>query len=137
MVRVIMGAKGTGKTKQLIDMINHAADNEGGSVVCVEIGKKLVYDVSPKVRLVESSDVAADNFTFLKGFISGMYASNYDLTHVFIDSLCRIIPSEPDSPEVEEFLAWLDRFSDTNKVKFTITISADIALATEAIKAYF
>ena len=42
-----------------------------------------------------------------------------------------------DSPEVEEFLAWLDRFSDTNKVKFTITISADIALATEAIKAYF
>ena len=129
MVRVIMGAKGTGKTKQLIDMINHAADNEGGSVVCVEIGKKLVYDVSPKVRLVESSD--------FKGFISGMYASNYDLTHVFIDSLCRIIPSEPDSPEVEEFLAWLDRFSDTNKVKFTITISADIALATEAIKAYF
>ena len=121
MVRVIMGAKGTGKTKQLIDMINHAADNEGGSVVCVEIGKKLVYDVSPKVRLVESSD----------------FASNYDLTHVFIDSLCRIIPSEPDSPEVEEFLAWLDRFSDTNKVKFTITISADIALATEAIKAYF
>ena len=95
MVRVIMGAKGTGKTKQLIDMINHAADNEGGSVVCVEIGKKLVYDVSPKVRLVESSDFAADNFTFLKGFISGMYASNYDLTHVFIDSLCRIIPSEP------------------------------------------
>ena len=137
MVRVIMGAKGTGKTKQLIDMINHAADNEGGSVVCVEIGKKLVYDVSPKVRLVESSDFAADNFTFLKGFISGMYASNYDLTHVFIDSLCRIIPSEPDSPEVEEFLAWLDRFSATNKVKFTITISADIALATEAIKAYF
>ncbi len=67
MVRVIMGAKGTGKTKQLIDMINHAADNEGGSVVCVEIGKKLVYDVSPKVRLVESSDFAADNFTFLKG----------------------------------------------------------------------
>ena len=122
MVRVIMGAKGTGKTKQLIDMINHAADNEGGSVVCVEIGKKLVYDVSPKVRLVESSDFAADNFTFLKGFISGMYASNYDLTHVFIDSLCRIIPSSPTPPEVEEFLAWLDRFSDTNKVKFTITI---------------
>mgnify|MGYP000857652467 FL=1 len=137
MVRVIMGAKGTGKTKQLIDMINHAADNEGGSVDPDEIGKKLVYDVSPKVRLVKPRDFAADNFTFLKGFISGMYASNYDLTHVFIDSLCRIIPSEPDSPEVEEFLAWLDRFSDTNKVKFTITISADIALATEAIKAYF
>ena len=63
-------------------------------------GRKLDYDVSPNVRLVESSDFAADNFTFFKGFISGMYASNYDLTHVFIDSLCKIIPSEPDSPEV-------------------------------------
>ena len=98
MVRVIMGAKGTGKTKQMIEMINHAAENENGSVVCVETGRKLVYDVSPNVRLVESSDFAADNFTFFKGFISGMYASNYDLTHVFIDSLCKIIPSEPDSP---------------------------------------
>ena len=137
MVRVIMGAKGTGKTKQLIDMINYAAENESGNVVCVEIGKKLVYDVSPAVRLVESSDFAADNFTFFKGFISGMYASNDDLTHVFIDSLCKIIPSEPDSAEVEEFLGWLDRFSEQNQVKFTITISAAIALATEALKAYF
>ena len=137
MVRVIMGAKGTGKTKQLIDMINYAAENESGNVVCVEMGKKLVFDVSPAVRLVESSDFAADNFTFFKGFISGMYASSYDLTHVFVDSLCKIIPSEPDSAEVEEFLAWLDRFSEQNQVKFTITISADIALATEALKAYF
>lgn len=103
----------------------------------METGRKLVYDVSPNVRLVESSDFAADNFTFFKGFISGMYASNYDLTHVFIDSLCKIIPSEPDSPEVEEFLSWLDRFSDANQVKFTITISADVALATDAIKSYF
>ena len=137
MVRVIMGAKGSGKTKQLIEMINYAAENETGSVVCVEIGKKLVFDVSPKVRLVESSDFAADTFTFFKGFISGMYASNYDLTHVFIDSLCKIVPSEPDSAEVEDFLHWLDRFSERNQVKFTITISADISLATDAMKAYF
>ncbi|MFQ9410121.1 MAG: hypothetical protein ACLR1T_02425 [Evtepia gabavorous] len=69
-------------------------------MVCVRNRQKLAYDVSPKVRLVESSDFAADNFTFLKGFISGMYASNYDLTHVFIDSLCRIIPSGARLPEV-------------------------------------
>lgn len=137
MVRVIMGAKGTGKTKQIIDMINYAAENENGSVVCIEMGKKLVYDVSPSVRLVESSDFAADDFTFFKGFISGMYASNYDLSYVFIDSLCKIIPSEPDSSEVEEFLTWLDRFSEQNNVKFAITISADISLATDAVKAYF
>lgn len=137
MVRVIMGAKGSGKTKQLIDMINHAAENESGNVVCIEMGRKLVYDVSRSVRLVESSDFAVENFTFLKGFISGMYASNYDLTYIFIDSLCKIIPSQPDSPEVEEFLAWLEKFSQQNQVKFTVTISADAALATDALKAYF
>ena len=137
MVRVIMGVKGTGKTKQMIDLINTAVQNEHGNVVCIERGPKLTYDINYKIRLVEASHYDKKGYEFLKGFISGMYASNYDLTHVFIDSLCRIIPSEPDSPEVEEFLAWLDRFSDTNKVKFTITISADIALATEAIKAYF
>ena len=137
MVRVIMGAKGSGKTKQLIELINYAAENESGNVVCVEIGKKLVFDVVPAVRLVESSDFAADNFTFFICFISGMYASNYDLTHVFIDSLCKIIPSDPASSEVEEFLQWLDRFSEQNGVKFTITISANIELATDALKAYF
>ena len=137
MVRVIMGAKGTGKTKQLIDMINHAADNEGGSVVCVEIGKKLVYDVSPKVRLVESSDFAADNFTFLKGFISGLYAGNYDITHVFIDSLTKIVASEATDHAVEEFLDWLNSFSEKNNIKFTVTISADASLATDGVKKYF
>lgn len=137
MVRIIMGAKGSGKTKQLIELINYAAENEIGNVVCIESGKKLVYDVSAAVRLIESSQFAADNFTFFKGFISGMYASNYDITHIFIDSLCKIIPSEPDSQEVEDFLKWLDHFSEENGVKFTITISADIALATETMKAYF
>ena len=136
MVRVIMGAKGTGKTKQLIDMINHAADNEGGSVVCVEIGKKLVYDVSPKVRLVESSDFAADNFTFLKGFISGMYASNYDITHIFIDSLTKIAGGECDN-ETENFLDWLNKFGEQHNIKFTITISDDADLAPDGVKKYF
>lgn len=137
MVKVIMGAKGSGKTKQLIEMINSAATSESGNVVCIEVGKKLMFDVSRDVRLVESSDFAADNYTFLKGFVSGMYASNYDLTHIFMDSLCKIIPSDPTDPEVEAFLAWLDQFSKDNGVNFTITISADIGLATEALKAYF
>ena len=137
MVRVIMGAKGSGKTKQMVELINYAAENEIGNVVCVELGRKMVYDVSRSVRLVEAGDYAFDSFVFFKGFVSGLYASNYDLTHVFIDSLCKIVPSEPDSAEVEEFLAWLDKFSEQNDVKFTITISADVALATEAMKQYF
>jgi hypothetical protein len=137
MVRVIMGAKGSGKTKQLIELINYAAGNEIGNVICIESGAKLTFDISNRVRLIDSSEFATNDFTFLKGFISGLYASNYDITHVFIDSLCKIVPSDPASNEVEEFLHWLNGFAEGNGIKFTITISADTSLATEAMKAYF
>ena len=137
MIRVIMGKKGSGKTKQMIDMINNAVQTEHGNVVCIERGSKLTYDIHYQIRLVEASSYDIDSYATLKGFVSGLYAGNYDITHIFIDSLCKIIPSQPDSSEVEEFLAWLDRFSEANGVKFTITISADVALATEAIKSYF
>ncbi|MCX7771919.1 MAG: hypothetical protein N2376_02250 [Clostridia bacterium] len=137
MVRVIMGAKGSGKTKQLIELINYAAENEIGNVICIESGAKLTFDISNRVRLIDSSEFATNNFTFLKGFISGLYASNYDITHVFLDSLCKIVPSDPGSREVEDFLSWLDGFAEDNGIKFTVTISADSALATHAMKAYF
>lgn len=137
MVRVIMGAKGSGKTKQLIELINYAAENETGNVICIESGSKLTYDISNCVRLIDSSDFATNNFTFLKGFISGLYASNYDITQVFLDGLCKIVPSDPGSNEVEDFLDWLDSFGERNNIKFTLTISADASLATESMKAYF
>lgn len=137
MVRVIMGAKGSGKTKQMIELINYAAENEIGNVVCIESGSKLTFDINNSVRLIDSSEFATNNFTFLKGFISGLYASNYDITHVFIDSLCKVVPSDPASAEVEDFLSWLNGFAEAKDIKFTITISADAALATEAMKTYF
>ena len=71
---------------------------------------------------------------FFKGFISGLHAGNYDITHVFIDSLYKMVDSKDG---VEEFLAWLDKYSEAEGIKFTITISADIAEATEGIKKYF
>ena len=91
MVRVIMGVKGTGKTKQMIDLINSAVDSEHGNVVCIERGAKLTYDIHSKIRLVEASDYDMTDLTFLKGFISGMVAGNFDITHVFIDSLGRVV----------------------------------------------
>ena len=56
MVKVIMGVKGTGKTKQMVETINAAVDNENGHIVCIEKGSKLVYDIKSSVRLVEASD---------------------------------------------------------------------------------
>ena len=136
MVRVIMGIKGTGKTKQMIELINSAVHSENGNVVCIERGPKLTYDIHYKIRLVEASHYDMSNFDFLKGFISGLYAGNYDISHVFIDNLCKTIGREVDK-DTENFLNWLDAFGEKNNIKFTVTISADASLATEGVKKYF
>ena len=137
MVRVIMGVKGTGKTKQMIDLINTAVQNEHGNVVCIERGPKLTYDINYKIRLVEASHYDMKGYEFLKGFISGLYAGNYDITHVFIDSLTKIIPSDASDRQVEDFLNWLAKFGEDNNIKFTVTISADESLASDGVKKYF
>ena len=136
MIRVIMGKKGSGKTKNVIDMINSAVDTEHGNVVCIEKGSKLTYDISSRIRLVESSHYDIAVYSALRGFISGMYAGNYDITHIFIDSLTKIVPGD-GYIETEKFLDWLNKFGEAHGIKFTITISDDAELAPDGIKKYF
>ena len=137
MVRVIMGVKGTGKTKQMIELINSAVQSENGNVVCIERGPKLTYDIHYKIRLVEASQYDMDNFDMLKGFINGLHAGNYDITHVFIDSLTKIVGVPAEDVSVEHFLDWLNTFGEKNNIKFTVTISADASFASEGVKKYF
>lgn len=123
MVKVIMGLKGSGKTKQLVQDINEAVRNESGSVVCVEYGKKLTYDIDYRVRLIDAQEYGISNLTLLQGFICGLHAGNFDITHVFIESLCKIIGT--DRAAVEEFVTWCERFGAANEMHFTITVSDD------------
>lgn len=136
MIRVIMGKKGSGKTKQMIEMINNAVQTEHGNVICIEKGNKLTFDIHYQIRLVESSQYDIANYTALKGFVSGLYAGNYDITHIFIDSLTKIVGGQCDN-ETEKFLDWLNNFGEQHNIKFTITISDDESLAPEGVKKYF
>jgi len=131
-----MGVKGTGKTKQMIEMINAAVTTENGNVIAIERGPKLTYDLSHKIRLIDTLDYDLTTFERMKGFIYGLYASNFDITHIFIDSLGKIVPSG-SAHDMEAFLDWLESFSEKNGVKFTVTISADASLASDEMKKYF
>ena len=135
MVRLIMGEKGTGKTKKLIEMINTTAQEDNGSVVCVEAKSTMTFDLHYHVRLISAYEYDLSNYEALRGFLFGLYAGNYDISHVFVDNLCKIAGSN-DLQAVETFLHWLDRFSEENGVKFTVTISADEDTATEGMKQY-
>ena len=134
MIHVIMGLKGTGKTKKLLDSINEALASASGDVVCIEYGKKLTYDVNYRVRLVDSKEYAISSSDMLKGFLSGLHAGNFDITNVYIDNLYKTIGT--DRATGEEFVAWCAKFAETNSMNITITISDDPALASEAVKQY-
>ncbi|MCL2278835.1 MAG: hypothetical protein FWC20_05440 [Oscillospiraceae bacterium] len=132
MVKLIMGQKGSGKTKQLISLINEAVDNERGDIVCIERVAKLTYDIPHKVRLIDASQYGFDDYSFLRGFISGLHSANYDITHIFIDNVLGIVKRDIDE-DSEEFFEWCDNFSAKERVKFTFTLSVDISKATERI----
>ena len=134
MINVIMGLKGSGKTKKMIDSINEVLANASGDVVCIEYGKKLTYDVNYRVRLVDSKEYGIANSDMLKGLLSGLHAGNFDITHVYIDNLYKTIGT--DRANGEAFVAWCAAFAETNNMNITITISDDPTLASEEMKKY-
>ena len=134
MIQVIMGLKGSGKTKKLIDSINSALADVSGDVVCIEYGKKLTYDVNYRVRLVDSQEYAISNSDMLKGFLSGLHAGNFDITNVYIDNLYKTIGS--DRAAGEAFILWCAEFAQVNDMNITLSVSDDPAEASDAIKAY-
>ena len=135
MVRLIMGMKGSGKTKQLIELINNAAKDEPGKVVCIEANRNMTYDIHYHIRLIDAQEYKLDSYDLFRGFISGLYAGNYDISHVFIDNLCKTVGQDVNG-ETEVFLNWLDMFGEKNGIKFTVTISADPAAATDGMQKY-
>lgn len=137
MVKVIMGLKGSGKTKELVELIRKADQEAHGNVVCIEKDKNLTYDIPYTVRLIHAGEYSINTNALLRGFVSGLHAGNYDITHVFIDNFLKMLDdSSPDA--VVEFLDWLDKFSKDNKVDFVISCSSDPNAATDdRIRKYF
>ena len=90
MLSLIVGVKGTGKTKHLIDLTNKALAESKGNVVCLEKGNKLRYDIKHQARLIDTSEYFIEDGQSLYGFIAGILASDHDITHIFIDSALKI-----------------------------------------------
>ena len=134
MIHVIMGLKGSGKTKKLVDSIKETVAKAQGDVVCIEYGQKLTYDLPHKVRLVDSKEYGISNPDMLKGLLSGLHAGNFDITNVYIDNLYKTIGN--DRAAGEEFLLWCAKFAEANNMEITVTVSDDAALASEEVKAY-
>ena len=107
MVRLIMSGSGEGKTKQLIELMENAAEHEVGCMVCIEPQRNMSFNLRHQTRLIDASEFAISSFENLRGFISGLYAGNYDISHIFIDNLCKVAQNS-DEREIDSFLNWLE-----------------------------
>ncbi len=134
MIQLIMGLKGSGKTKKMVDSINAAVASAQGDVVCIEYGKQLTYDINYRVRLVNSKEYGITNSDMLNRFLSALHAGNFDITNVYIDNLYKTIGSDREAGEA--FVLWCAEFAQQNNMNVTITVSDDPALASEKIKQY-
>ena len=125
MVTLIIGKKGSGKTKKLIQLANEAVAKSSGNVVVLEKGAGLTYDVTHKARLVDTDVYGVKGYDMLLGFISGICAGNYDVTDIFVDSTFKICPEGVDG--IEDFITKLDALSKESEAHITLLVSSDEA----------
>ena len=134
MLKLIIGVKGTGKTKTLINLVNGALEVTKGDVVCIEKGAQLRFDIKPAVRLVNSEEYLINDASALYGFIAGMLASNHDVTDLFVDGTLRIC--KRDMAAFEELLTKLDSLLEKVDVNVTMTVSMPTEELTDTIRKY-
>jgi ABC-type cobalamin/Fe3+-siderophores transport system ATPase subunit len=134
MIKLIVGNKGAGKTKTLINMANEAVKNSNGNVVVVEKGLKLTYDIDHAARLVDTEEYKIEGFNALFGFLAGLMAGNYDITNILVDATLKI-----GGQDKEELAAMIDRLAglaQEHKVELAFTVSCALEDLPETLKGY-
>ena len=131
MFKIFAGLKGSGKTKNLIEMVNTAQNTTKGSVVCIEAGTKLIHEINSATRLINISDYGVDDWEKLYGFVCGVLASNYDLTDLFIDSALKICKND-----MAGFAEKVTPLLAAQNVNFTMTASVEVEKIPASLKEY-
>ena len=134
MLKLIIGVKGTGKTKTLINLVNGALEVTKGDVVCIEKGVKLRYDIKPTARLIDVEEYMVSDAQSLYGFVAGILASNHDVTDLFIDSTLKICKG--DMPAFETLVVELDKLVTKVGLNMTMTVSMPENEASETIRKF-
>ncbi len=134
MLNLMIGVKGTGKTKTLIEKVNAAVKASKGDVVCIEKGTQLRFDITSKVRLIDTEEYLVQDAEALYGFIAGILASNYDVTDLFVDNTLKICKGDMAAFEtmLEEVAALLAK----HDVNVFMTASLAVEDATDIVKKY-
>ena len=134
MIKVILGEKGTGKTKMLLDSVHAAVESEKGNVVFINNGNRHILDVSHKIRLVDTSEFSVETYSEFYGLLSGILAQNFDVSYIFVDSITKIAKGSME--ELEKFLDKVAALCEKFEVQMSMTISLAAQDASDKIKAF-
>ncbi len=135
MIKIHIGLKGSGKTKKLIDDVNGALALEKGNVVCITEGNRLMHDIDRKVRMINTEQFDIKNFDMFAGLLSGIIAQDFDVTHIFIDSVFKSVPDE-SMANIDALIETIEKLEEKFDTSFTLMVSADATEATELVKKY-
>lgn len=119
----------------MIQAVNTAIDVEKGNVVCITDGNRLIHDINRKARLINTESFNIKNLDVFTGMLCGIIAQDYDVTHIFIDSIFKSVPSATIE-ELEDFIDVLEKLEAKFDVSFTMMVSAEESSAGEKVKKY-
>ena len=133
MVKTIIGNKGSGKTKKLVDLVIEAVNEANGDVVVIEKDRKLTFDIPYQARLIDAGVYDIGSYEFLKGAICGIHSGNYDITHIFIDNFFKLVKDKSDEA-VTTFFTWLCSFAEREHLYFVVSVTCDKETAPAILK---
>ena len=134
MIKLIVGKKGSGKTKILVDMVNNAAKTTDGNVVCVEQKPKLTYDLDHSVRLLDVVNYDISGFDAFYGYVAGLLSGNYDITELYVDTILKICGQDLNA--LGEFFDKINKVAEQANTKLVFTVSADVSELPDSVKKY-
>ena len=139
MIQIILGDKGSGKTKRLIDLVNESLKNEHGDIIFVDDDKRYMYDLRHEIRFVDASEYPVGHkctANAMLSFMCGMLSANFDISLIAMDAFVKIVRTPRDAPEMEDFFKKLEALSEAHHCKFLISVSAPADTVPEFIQKY-
>ncbi len=134
MIKLIVGKKGSGKTKILIEMVNAAAKTTDGNIVCVEKKPKLTYDLDHSVRLLEADAYGISGFDAFYGYVAGLLSGNYDITEIYVDGILKICGQDLEA--LGSFFDKINPIAEAANTNLIFTVSADESELPDSVKKY-
>lgn len=135
MIKVLVGKKGTGKTKTLIENVNNYVNVASGDIVFISNNtRKHMYDINHRVRMVDTSEFEINDYSEFYGFICGLISNNFDISNIFIDSVLKIVGYKTDG--LQQFIAGVEKLSERFNISFFLTLSIDTLDTPEYLKKY-